>query len=205
MEGHYLAWQMALVENGISIEAGDYYPLEGAGLHKVARAFIKCRPWKESEIELLVQKKKKYYVERQKITFYPGVESLVSELKAMKIPVAIVTVGHLDQLRLSVPQSFLSHFNALVTGDMVSHGKPDTEPFLRGAERLGLTPQECIAVENAPVGILAARRANIECLGVCSTVDRNELADANEIVIQFTDLKSSDVIKKILNARRSHA
>jgi beta-phosphoglucomutase-like phosphatase (HAD superfamily) len=118
---------------------------------------------------------------------------------------AIVTAGHLDQLRLSVPQSFLSHFNALITGDLVSRGKPDPEPFLKGAQRLSLTPQECIAVENAPLGIQSARRANIYCVGVCSTVDRNQLADADEIVMQFADLRNSVVIQQILESRRSHA
>ena len=205
MEGHYLAWQTALEEHGISIEAGDYYPLEGAGLHAVARAFIKDLPWNESEIDDLVEKKKRYYVERQTVTFFPGVESLVSELKDLKIPMAIVTAGHLDQLRLSVPLYFLNHFNALVTGDMVSRGKPDPEPFLQGAERLGLTPQECIAIENAPLGIQSARSANIYCIGVCSTVGRNELAEADEIVDRFADLRSSIVIRQILNVRRSHA
>ena len=198
MEGHYLAWRTALGEYGVSVEACDYYPLEGSGMHDIARTLIKDSSWKESEIDELVQRKKKYYVERQIVTFYPGVESLVSELKAKNIPMAVVTAGHLDQLRLSVPQSFLSHFDVLITGDLISRGKPDPEPFLRAAQSLGLTPQECIAVENAPLGIQSARRANIYCVGICSTVNRNELADADEIVIQFADLRYSVVFKGIL-------
>ena len=102
MEGHYLAWKAALGEYDLSIEACDYYPLEGAGLHEIARMFVKDNSWNEAAIEELVQRKKKYYVERQAITFFPGVESLISELKDRKIPMAIVTAGHLDQLRLSV-------------------------------------------------------------------------------------------------------
>ena len=205
MEGHYLAWKAALGEYGLSIEASDYYPLEGAGLHEIARTFVKDISWNEAAIEELVQSKKKYYVERQVVTFFPGVESLVSELKDRKIPMAIVTAGHLDQLRLSVPQYFLNYFNALVTGDMVARSKPDPEPYLLGAERLGLMPQDCIAIENAPLGIQSARRANIYCIGVCSTVNRNELAEADEIVGRFTNLRNSVIIKKILDTRQSHA
>ena len=205
MEGHYLAWQMALGEYGISIEAYDYYPLEGAGLHEIARTFIKDRSWKDSKIEELVIKKKKYYVELQTVTFYPGVESLVAELKAMEIPIAIVTAGHLDQLCLTVPQSFLSNFNALVTGDMVSRSKPDPEPYITGALKLGLKVEDCIAVENAPLGIQSAHHANIFCIGICSTVGPKELAQADEIVNRFEDLRGTNVIKKILNAGRSYA
>lgn len=205
MEGHYLAWRAALGEYGISIEAGDYYPLEGMGLHEIAREFTKGLPWTEPAIDELVLKKKKYFVDRQSITFYPGVESLVSELKDRKVPMAIVTAGHVDQLRLSVPDYFLNHFDALVTGDMFSRGKPDPEPYLRGAERLGLIPEECIAIENAPLGVQSARRARIYCIAICSTVNRNDLAEADEILEQFEDLRSSAKIRQILETKNSHA
>ena len=206
MEGHYLAWNAALGEYGLSIEASDYYPLEGAGLHEIARTFVKDISWNDAMIEELVQRKKKYYVERQQeITFFPGAESLVSELKDRNIPMAIVTAGHLDQLQLSVPQYFLNYFDALVAGDMVTRGKPDPEPYLLGAEMLGLMPQDCIAIENAPLGIQSACKANIYCIGVCSTVNGNELAEADEIVSRFTKLRNSVTIKKILDTRQSHA
>jgi len=50
MEGHYLAWKAVLGEYGISIEASDFYPLEGTGLHEIARTFVKDISWSESAI-----------------------------------------------------------------------------------------------------------------------------------------------------------
>lgn len=198
MEGHYLAWKAALGEYGIAIEAGEYYPLEGTGLHDVAREFTKGLRWTEAVIDELVLKKKRYFVNRQSITFYPGVESLISELKDRKVPMAIVTAGHLDQLRLAVPDYFLNHFDALVTGDLFSRGKPDPEPYLRGAESLGLIPEECIAIENAPLGVQSARRANIYCIAICSTVSRDDLPEADEILERFEDLRNSIKIRQLL-------
>lgn len=205
MVGHYLAWKAALGEYGISIEANDYYPLEGTGLHEVARIFTKGLRWTEAAVDELVLKKKKYFVSRQSIAFYPGVESLVSELNDRKVPMAIVTAGHLDQLQLSVPEYFLNHFDALITGDLISRGKPDPESYLRGAESLGLTPQDCIAIENAPLGVQSARRARIYCIAICSTVNRGDLAEADEILGSFEDLRTSIKIKQILEARKSNA
>jgi beta-phosphoglucomutase-like phosphatase (HAD superfamily) len=118
---------------------------------------------------------------------------------------AIITAGHLDQLKLSVPEYFLNHFDALVTGDQVSRGKPDPEPYLRGAESLGLAPQECIAVENAPLGVQSARRARIYCIAICSTVSRDKLAEADEILESFEDLRSSVKIRQMLHLGESHA
>ena len=198
MEGHYLAWKSALGEHGIPIEADDYYPMEGAGLREVAREFTKGLDWTEAAIDELVRKKKKYYVERQSITFFPGVELLISELKDRKVPMAIVTAGHLDQLRLSVPQRFLEQFDALITGDQFVRGKPDPEPYLRGAEKLGLTPADCIAIENSPLGVQADRRANSYCIAICSTIGRNGLLEADEILERFVDVRNSVAIGKML-------
>ena len=204
MEGHYSAWRAALGEHGISIAANDYYPLEGMGLHEVARVFTKGLRWTEATIDELVRKKKKYFVDRQSIIFYPGVESLISELKDRKVPMAIVTAGHLDQLRSSVPAHFLNNFDALITGDMFSRGKPDPEPYLLGVGRLGMSPNECVAVENAPLGVQSARGANIYCIAICSTVSRSDLSEADEILDQFVDLRSSVKIRQILR-ETSHA
>jgi beta-phosphoglucomutase-like phosphatase (HAD superfamily) len=150
-------------------------------------------------------KKEKYYVELQTVTFYPGVESLLAELKALEIPFPTATTGHLDQLCLTVPQSFFSNFNGLVTGDMFSRSKADPEPYITGALKLGLRIEDYIAVENAPTGIPSAHHANIFCIGTCSSVGPKELAQAHEVVIRFEDLRETNVIKKILNAGRSYA
>lgn len=205
MAGHYLAWKSALGEYGIPIEMEDYYPLEGAGLHEVARKFAKGPTWTEATIDELVQKKKKYYVGRQPVAFFPGVESLVSELKDRKVPMAIVTAGHLDQLRLSVPRHFLEQFDALITGDMLGRGKPDPEPYLRGAAKLGLSPDECVAVENSPLGVRSAHRAKTYCIAICSTVGRSDLAEADEILERFENLRSSIKFGQILGTKLRHA
>ena len=198
MGGHYLAWKSALGEHGIPIEAGDFYPLEGTDLHEIARQFAKGPQWTDKAIDALVQKKKDYYVDRQSITFYPGVELLLSELKDRNVPMAVVTAGHRDQLESSVPVEFLRRFDALLTGDQFSVGKPDPEPYLLGAKALGLQPAECIAVENAPVGIESAKRANIYCIAICTTVARDGLKEADEGVEHFDDLRGSRMFRQVL-------
>ena len=205
MEGHYLAWKSALGEYGISIKARDYYPLEGRGLHEVAREFARGPTWSDEAIDGLVRKKKEYYVDRQSITFFPGVELLIFELKDQNVPMAVVTSGHLDQLTLSVPAKFLKQFDVLVTGDQFLKGKPDPEPYLKGAEALGLRPAECIAVENAPLGVQSAKRANIYCIAICSTVGQNDLIEADEILERFEDLRNSRKIDQVLETRLRRA
>lgn len=198
MEGHYLAWQSALGEHGLPIKPEDYYPMEGIDLREVAKQFATGPTWTAEAIDRLVQKKKDYYVSRQTVAFYPGVELLISELNDRNVPLAIVTAGHLDQLEASVPAEFLKQFTAVLTGDQFSRGKPDPEPYLKGAQALGLPPTKCIAVENAPVGVQSAKQANSYCIAICSTVDRDILIEADEILDRFEDLRGSTIFGQIL-------
>jgi beta-phosphoglucomutase len=205
MAEHFLAWKAALGDYGISIEASDYFPFEGTGLNELARKFTHNLSLPEKALHSLVLRKKELFIDRQPAAFYPGVESLILELKKRNVPMAIVTASHLDQLSSSVPERFLEQFDALITGDLVVRGKPDPEPYLRGAARLGLLPEQCIAVENAPLGVQSARRANIYCIALCSTVNRKDLAEADEIVDQFEDLRDSARIREFLVTRKTHA
>jgi beta-phosphoglucomutase len=205
MEGHYLAWKVVLAERGIAIEADDYYPLEGAGLHEIARKFTEGHGLTDAALEDLVRRKKGEYVGRQRpIAFYPGVDSLVAGLKQRGVPLAIVTAGHLDQLKATVPDVFLRQFDCLVTGDQLTRGKPDAEPYVKAASELALKPEECIAVENAPLGVTSAKLAHTYCIAVCSTVDRSRLSDADEIWPAFSDLTRSAAIQSLLSTE-SHA
>ena len=69
----------------------------------------------------------------------------------------------------------------IISGDMVERGKPDPEPYRRGAELLGLTPDECVVVEDAPSGVGAGIAAGCRVLGVLGTHSLSDLQDATWI------------------------
>ncbi len=64
----------------------------------------------------------------------------------------------------------------VVTADDVLRGKPDPEPFLLGAQRLGVDPADCLVVEDAPSGIAAATAAGMASIAVLTTNPREQLA-----------------------------
>ena len=66
----------------------------------------------------------------------------------------------------------------LVTADDVPRGKPDPAPYLLAAQRLGLSPERCLAVEDAPAGIASATAAGCQVLAVTGTAPVEELAAA---------------------------
>lgn len=66
----------------------------------------------------------------------------------------------------------------LVTSDDVVNGKPDPEPYLKGAERLGMQPTDCLVIEDAPAGIKSARAGGMKVIGLASTYPVTRLAEA---------------------------
>jgi sugar-phosphatase len=70
----------------------------------------------------------------------------------------------------------------LVTADDVKNGKPHPEPYLKGAERLGVPPAECLVIEDAPAGIQAARAGGMKVVGITSTYGTSDIEHADVVI-----------------------
>ena len=98
----------------------------------------------------------------------PGALSLLRHLKEQGLKILIVTGSGqrslLDKLNVDYPDIFRREL--MVTAFDVKHGKPDPEPYLMGMQKGELNPDECIVVENAPLGVRAAKAAGIFTIAV---------------------------------------
>ena len=88
-----------------------------------------------------------------------------------------------------VPTGIVGLFDAIVTGDEVTNGKPDPEPYRTVAGRLGLSPSECLVIENAPLGIQSARAAGMRCLALETTLPAGRLPQADRVFSSAGDLR----------------
>jgi len=120
------------------------------------------------------------------LTALPGAKELLGQLPSERW--AIVTsatrrllLGRLAAAGLPVPER-------LISGDMVKRGKPDPEPYRRGAELLGFAPEDCVVVEDAPSGIGAGVAAGCRVLGVMGTHKLSELEKATWIVESLEEI-----------------
>ena len=84
-------------------------------------------------------------------------------------------------------------FQAIVSGDEVARGKPEPDVFLTAARRLGLSPSECVVVEDAPAGVEAALRAKMRVVAVSTTHPAEELASADCVRRSVADLSAGSV------------
>jgi mannitol-1-/sugar-/sorbitol-6-phosphatase len=120
------------------------------------------------------------------LTVLPGVKTLLEGLPPERW--AIVTsatrrllLGRLAAAGLPVPERIIS-------ADMVERGKPDPEPYRRGAGLLGLRPDECVVVEDAPSGVGAGIAAGCRVLGVLGTHSLDELHAASWVIPSLAGL-----------------
>jgi beta-phosphoglucomutase len=77
---------------------------------------------------------------------------------------------------------------AYVTGNDVKNKKPDPELFLTAAERLGLDPTQCVVIEDAPDGVVAAKAAGCHCVAVTNSASREKLAEADLVVESLVEV-----------------
>lgn len=110
----------------------------------------------------------------------PGAVDFIKNCRDRGLKLAVATsadrvklVGNLQQIQIGEEL-----FDAIVTGNDVQRKKPDPEIFLLAAQRLGLSPQFCLVVEDAPNGVQAAKSASATCLGLTSSFDEKTLRAA---------------------------
>ncbi len=90
---------------------------------------------------------------------------------------AIVTSGSLESVEARLMKAELPIPKILVTADDVNQGKPDPEPYLVGAKRLGVAAERCVVIEDSPAGIEAGKKAGMRVIGIASTHTRKELLE----------------------------
>lgn len=147
----------------------------------------------------------KYYdatIEKRGVPLKPGVIELLDYLKQNDIGVALATATRMERTLENMERTGLGHyFDVLVTGDMVEHGKPHPETFLTAAERLGVSPADCMGVEDSFNGIRAIRAAGMFTVMVpdtkAPTAEIEALLDANCATLH-------EIIPIIANINHNH-
>jgi sugar-phosphatase len=138
------------------------------------------------------------------IQVLPGVMDLLTRLPPERWAIVTSCTERLLNGRLSA--AGLPWPKNLVTADMVTKGKPDPEPYRRGAEMLGFAPEECIVAEDAVVGVNAGLAAGCRVLAVLSSTPRAELKAATwiarSLAVVKVDVEADGLLVTIPLARK---
>jgi len=117
----------------------------------------------------------------------PGVVELLQMLRAHDVPCSVASSTHRENIETIFDSIGLrGFFNAVVTAEDVSHGKPHPEVFLKAAEKIGRKPEHCVVFEDAHVGIEAGLAAGAKVIAVATT---NDIADLGKADIAVDSLE----------------
>ena len=196
MKEHFSAWKKSFLDYGIKLEPEDYYPLEGSNVFEIGKIIFSANSI-NGDVKKLVEKKEDSFLNNYTINFYPGVKYLINKLRVNKVKLGIVTAGLRERIYASVPNQFLDMFDVVICGDDTVRGKPFPDPYLEAMKRLTLKPEECIIVENAPIGVQSAKASEAYCIAICSTLGYEYFTEADIIFDTFEEMAKSDIFNLI--------
>jgi HAD superfamily hydrolase (TIGR01509 family) len=188
-EFHWLSWRDTMAAEGVSLTYQQFLDTfgqkndrilpgwlgPGADAHRIRRV----GDAKEAEYRRLASV--------HGLTALPGASSWVRRLHAQGWQQAIASSAPGENVGVMLRALALDGmFEAIVSAEDVTRGKPDPQVFLAAAERLGVPRDRCIVVEDAAVGVQAARSAGMRCIGVSRAV----VLDADVAVSSLLELPS---------------
>ncbi len=151
--------------------------------------------------QLLNRKAQAYALELEKLEklpLYSGLDDLIFQVRSRNLKLGLVSGAIRKEINLVLERAKLAeHFSVIVAGDDITTSKPKPDGYLLAVERLNqkypdlnLQPQECLAIEDTPAGIQAAKRAQMQVVGVANTYPFHMLQRCcNWTVDYLTDLE----------------
>lgn len=138
----------------------------------------------EDKHDEIVSKLNKYEREMEYVVF-PEVKDYLINLRSKGIKCAIVTSSNLEKMdNLWRQQPWLRDcFDVVITDEDVTRSKPDPQPYLIAADRLGVAPEDCVVYEDSYNGLLSGRRAGCRVVALATTNPRASLEDKADIVV----------------------
>lgn len=106
----------------------------------------------------------------QEVPWQAGAFEILTALRDLEIPMALVTASYDSLAQRFVEVAPPGTFDAIVTGEQVTHGKPHPEPYLMAAQRLGVDIEECIIFEDSRPGIASALASGARTIAVRASV-----------------------------------
>ncbi len=205
MPNHAIAWDEVMKKHDLPFTAYDCYLNEGrTGESVIREAMLKARNREATpeEIQTIYTEKSEYFtmLESQSggTPTIPGVAEVLNYIHQMGYQIWVVTGSGmrslLDNLNTVLPPVF--HPQRMITAFDVVHGKPDPEPYLKAWERSGLNKEQCVVVENAPLGVRSGKAAGLTVYAVNTGIlTREDLLQAGADKVFDSMYELLDVLK----------
>jgi beta-phosphoglucomutase len=178
-------------EKGLIVKPEDFIPFVGTGENRYIGGVAEKYNF---PVDIEAVKKRTYeiydIIVRNKLKPLPGVKEFIESCKTKNLKIAVATSADEIKMKINLREIGLpvETFDITVNGIQIERKKPFPDIYLNAAELLGVSPRDCLVVEDAPSGISAAKSAGMKCLAVMSSFSDRDLKDADWIVKDLTSV-----------------
>lgn len=194
---HFKAWKRLADELGINFTEEDNERLKGVSRVRSLEIILELGSLTKTTEEqaVLATRKNEWYVEMiNKMTpaeILPGAKEFLEACRAAGIKTALGSASK-NSGTILAHIGMIGLFDVIVDGNHVSKAKPDPEVFLKGAEALGVSPDECVVFEDAIAGVEAAINGGMKVVGIGSP----EVLKHADLVVSGLDKMSLGILEK---------
>jgi beta-phosphoglucomutase len=197
IELHYRSWQRVADEFDLPFDRAGYDQILGRNREDSVDYLLGERQVSDSTRSQMLQLKNDYYLELlehlQPSDLLPGVDRLLQELQTENIAIALGSSSKNAEIVLE--KLGVRHlFQEVADGASVDNPKPAPDVFFKAAALLGISPQNCLVVEDASAGVDAALAAGMTVLGVGP---QERLNHADLVVKSLADFHWSELLEKL--------
>lgn len=193
---HKKAWIAFCKQHNIAISKEDLETKIFGRTDKDALPILFNKPLEKEIIAAYGSEINRTYRElfEKKIKPLPGLKDFLDDLKMADIKYAIATSAPPVNVEYVLTKTYLKdYFDIIVDDTMVTKGKPDPQIYLLTAERLNVSPSDCIVFEDSLAGIESAHAAGMKVVGVTTTHSEEELNHTNFTIQDFRDITMNDL------------
>ena len=196
MRVHFVSYREVLAELGR--EVTDEYLLRTTVGTPPAEFFAMILPTIDTlvSMEEILDRKRESYLRLMRDRFQPppGVKALIECLRRAGFKQAIASGTTRIEINAIIEGCGVrDYFDAIVSCEDVSKGKPDPESFLKAASLIGVEPARCVVIEDGKTGVRAAKSAGMIAIAVLNTQSRDDLAEADIIVETLEEISAERV------------
>jgi len=202
-QAHLRSWVLMAREQRLDITEEEFASTFGQTSREIIARF--WGPGLDTAArEALDRRKEAIYRDLVRADFpaMPGAVALIDALAADGFLLAVGSSGPPENIDLTLERlGRRDRFRGIVTGRDVTRGKPDPQVFEIAGERLGVAADRCVVIEDAPVGIAAARAAGMASVALVGTAPAERLADADLVVRSLRELDPAGLRALLARAR----
>ena len=163
----------------------------------------------EEQIGKLIERKSQAYQQQlaqlKQLPIYPGLSDLIFQSRAAHLVMGVVSGAVRSEIELVLQRTDLAeNFTVIVAGDEILTSKPDPTGYLLAVDRLNqqipelqLRPYECLAIEDTPAGIKAAKRAGMQVVGVANTYPYHMMQRQSNWAVDYLSELELDRVREV--------